>query len=63
LTPDLRPARDKTVSGKPHPPKVCATCSRLFEYRKKWARDWANVRYCSDKCRRVGPAGAKAGRR
>jgi hypothetical protein len=24
----------------------------VIEWRKKWERDWANVRYCSDACRR-----------
>lgn len=23
-------------------PKVCIRCSREFEWRKKWARDWEN---------------------
>lgn len=35
-----------------YPPKVCATCGRPFEWRKKWARDWDEVRYCSKRCRR-----------
>ncbi|NDC91418.1 MAG: DUF2256 domain-containing protein [Acidimicrobiia bacterium] len=33
-------------------PKICATCAKPFEWRKKWARDWQNVRFCSDRCRR-----------
>lgn len=33
------------------PTKVCAHCGRLFAWRKKWARDWDNVRYCSQRCR------------
>ena len=33
------------------PEKPCATCGRPFAWRKKWARDWDNVKYCSDKCR------------
>ncbi|MEI8322304.1 MAG: DUF2256 domain-containing protein [Actinomycetes bacterium] len=33
------------------PPKICAICGRPFEWRRKWARDWENVRYCSDRCR------------
>ncbi|NBX37151.1 MAG: DUF2256 domain-containing protein [Planctomycetes bacterium] len=37
------------------PPKQCACCQRPFTWRKKWARDWENVRYCSDACRRRGP--------
>jgi hypothetical protein len=35
----------------PLPSKICALCGRTFMYRKKWARDWANVLYCSDRCR------------
>ncbi|MBR9803956.1 DUF2256 domain-containing protein [bacterium] len=34
------------------PEKVCPICHRPFRWRKKWARDWDNVRYCSDRCRR-----------
>jgi hypothetical protein len=32
--------------------KDCESCGREIEYRKKWARDWDNVKYCSDECRR-----------
>jgi hypothetical protein len=32
-------------------PKLCVRCGRPFTWRRKWARDWAEVRYCSDKCR------------
>lgn len=38
------------------PTKLCACCGRLFTWRKKWARDWDQVRYCSDACRRARPA-------
>jgi hypothetical protein len=31
--------------------KACVACGRSIEWRKKWARDWENVRYCSDACR------------
>ncbi len=31
--------------------KTCESCGREIEYRKKWARDWDQVKYCSDKCR------------
>ncbi|MGB0479195.1 MAG: DUF2256 domain-containing protein [Parvibaculales bacterium] len=34
------------------PQKLCPTCARPFAWRKKWARDWENVRYCSERCRR-----------
>ena len=33
------------------PEKVCAACGRPFSWRKKWARDWDQVRFCSDACR------------
>ncbi len=33
------------------PQKTCATCGRPFTWRRKWARDWDAVRYCSDRCR------------
>ncbi len=36
------------------PTKTCAVCGRTITWRKKWARDWENVRYCSDGCRRHG---------
>ena len=34
--------------------KVCRSCGRTFSWRRKWARDWESVRYCSDGCRRRG---------
>jgi hypothetical protein len=37
------------------PTKVCAACGRPFAWRKKWAKDWEQVRYCSDKCRKSKP--------
>ena len=34
--------------------KTCASCGRRIEWRKKWADDWDQVRYCSAGCRRHG---------
>lgn len=31
--------------------KPCAHCGRRITYRKKWAKTWDQVKYCSDKCR------------
>jgi len=39
------------ATGAPEP-KTCASCGRRIEWRKKWERDWDQVRYCSDACRR-----------
>ena len=36
------------------PTKTCAGCGRTITWRKKWARDWDQVRWCSDACRRAG---------
>jgi hypothetical protein len=33
------------------PEKTCAACGRPFAWRKKWARNWDEVRFCSDACR------------
>ena len=40
------------------PTKLCPVCARPFAWRKKWARDWENVRYCSDACRAKGAPAA-----
>ncbi len=38
---------------KPHlPEKDCVVCGRPFTWRKKWAKDWDSVKYCSQRCRR-----------
>ncbi|RDI20661.1 hypothetical protein DFR41_11067 [Pseudacidovorax intermedius] len=34
------------------PVKPCAVCSRPMSWRKAWARNWEEVRYCSEACRR-----------
>jgi hypothetical protein len=40
----------KTKNG--FAPKVCLNCGLEFEWRKKWARDWDQVKYCSEKCKK-----------
>jgi len=44
----------KMVKKSNFPAKLCMTCARLFLWRKKWAKDWDAVRYCSKKCRTQG---------
>ncbi|MFD1342376.1 DUF2256 domain-containing protein [Litorisediminicola beolgyonensis] len=34
------------------PHKTCPVCGRPFAWRRKWARDWDSVIYCSERCRR-----------
>eukprot|EP00850_Spirogloea_muscicola_P013156 SM000088S23697 [mRNA] locus=s88:132831:133470:- [translate_table: standard] len=39
--------------GKAHlPVKICPVCQRPFEWRKKWAAVWDDVKFCSERCRR-----------
>lgn len=34
------------------PTKICEQCKRPMEWRKSWAKNWEEVKYCSDRCRR-----------
>jgi hypothetical protein len=31
--------------------KSCPVCGFDFYWRKKWRNNWADVKYCSNKCR------------
>ena len=42
------------MSGGPGDSKLCAVCGRTMTWRRKWANNWTEVRYCSDACRRRG---------
>ncbi|TXH31004.1 MAG: DUF2256 domain-containing protein [Cyclobacteriaceae bacterium] len=33
------------------PVKICKACGRPFSWRKKWAKVWDDVLYCSAGCR------------
>lgn len=34
------------------PNKLCANCGLTMTWRKSWAKNWENVKYCSDACRK-----------
>ncbi|MEN3372800.1 DUF2256 domain-containing protein [Dechloromonas sp. ZS-1] len=38
------------------PSKPCLVCGRPMTWRRKWARTWASVKYCSSACRIKGAA-------
>ncbi len=38
----------------PQEEKTCVVCGRTMTWRKSWAKNWEQVRYCSDRCRRRG---------
>ncbi|WP_395700263.1 DUF2256 domain-containing protein [Aquabacterium sp.] len=41
------------------PCKPCMACGRPMSWRKRWARHWDEVKFCSDACRRMrGPGRA-----
>lgn len=42
------------------PSKPCLACGRPMSWRKRWAANWDQVKYCSDACRR-GKAGGSSG--
>ncbi|MGB1397574.1 MAG: DUF2256 domain-containing protein [Planctomycetota bacterium] len=31
--------------------KICPICEKPFSWRKKWEKNWPEVRYCSERCR------------
>ncbi len=33
--------------------KACAVCGRTMKWRKSWAKNWAEVKFCSDSCRKT----------
>ena len=35
------------------PVKQCVVCERPMSWRKKWAQNWDEVKYCSDACRKL----------
>ncbi|WP_286705913.1 DUF2256 domain-containing protein [Flavobacterium sp. 38-13] len=42
----------KRVAKSNLPTKTCIHCGLSFTWRKKWKKDWDNVRYCSERCRK-----------
>ncbi|MBT9392869.1 DUF2256 domain-containing protein [Hymenobacter sp. NST-14] len=48
------PVPSRLVKGQ-LPTKICLTCGRPFEYRKKWRNCWDEVKYCGQKCQRNRP--------
>ena len=46
------PGRASTVGLVDSESKICVSCGRTIEWRKKWERSWDEVRYCSDACRK-----------
>lgn len=47
----------KRVAKADLPIKICPVCQRPFAWRKKWAKVWAEVKYCSERCRGARTSG------
>jgi len=41
------------MPGKAGDTKTCVSCGREMQWRKSWEKNWDDVRYCSDACRKV----------
>ena len=41
------------------PTKTCASCLRPFAWRKKWERNWDQVKYCSKACSGLAKRGCQ----
>ncbi len=50
----------KGVKKQHLPEKVCVVCARTFAWRKKWALNWAAVKFCSERCSRQKKVAANA---
>jgi hypothetical protein len=46
-----QPVKEKRYTKSTLPEKTCMACGRPFAWRKKWARDWDNVKTCSERCK------------
>ena len=44
--------KKKQIKKENLPEKTCIVCSRPFTWCKKWEKVWAEVKYCSDACRK-----------
>jgi hypothetical protein len=38
------------------PSKPCVQCQRSMAWRKAWAKNWDEVKYCSQACRQAAKA-------
>lgn len=34
--------------------KSCVRCGRRMTFRRRWAKNWSQIKYCSDQCRNSG---------
>ena len=58
----MKPATPPSFKGNKQslPSKPCVACGRPMTWRKRWARTWGEVKFCSDACRKVGSIAGRA---
>ncbi len=40
------------ISKHPKLEKICVQCGRKMTWRKSWAKNWHEVKYCSNACKK-----------
>jgi len=41
------------------PSKICSVCGRSMTWRKAWAKNWDDIKVCSEACRKRKSSGAR----
>ena len=57
----MKPANPPSFKGNKQslPSKPCVACGRPMTWRKRWARTWDAVKFCSAACRNTGAAAGR----
>ena len=57
----MKPATPPSFKGNKQslPSKPCVACGRPMTWRKRWARTWDAVKFCSAACRNTGAAAGR----
>ncbi len=42
----------KGVKKQNLPENICQKCNLPFTWRKKWEKEWENVKFCSERCKK-----------
>ena len=40
------------ISRHPKLEKICVACGRKMTWRKSWSKNWDEVKYCSNACKK-----------
>jgi hypothetical protein len=48
----MKNSQNKNIKKSNLPSKICLQCNRPFSWRKKWERDWEEVKFCSEACKK-----------